>query len=100
MFRNGEMNFQINDRVCSLFNDFPGLRKGEYGTVVRISDYGDPIIHWDEFNEHRHNADGDTPQGHGWFINKSEIKFAEPNDLGELPGNEDGIGLLFCGGDL
>lgn len=100
MSNNGGIPFQINDRVCSLFDDFPGLRKGEYGTVVRITEYGNIIVHWDEFNKHRHDADGDTPEGHGWFIDASQIKFAEPNDLGELPGNEDGIGLLFCGGNL
>lgn len=75
----------MGDRVCSLVDDFPGLTEGELGTVVGFGYWGDPVVEWDEYNSQRHDADGMTKSGHGWFINKSEICFADPEDFGDLP---------------
>ena len=88
------MDFHVGDRVQSIINDSPGLKNGEYGTVIKILDSGDPYVRWDEYNMHRHDGYGDMPNGHGWFVGKRCIKIAEAPDLGELPKDND-IKFLF-----
>lgn len=81
------MGFNIGDRVRSLIGDEGGLYKGETGTVIDVQGDGIPIVRWDEFNPVRHNADGITDQGHGWFIFRYDAVelVEEADDLGELP---------------
>lgn len=88
------MGFCVGDRVQSTIEDFPGLEKGEYGTVIKILDTGDAYIRWDEYNENRHDGYGDIPNGHGWFVGKKWLKHIPPNDFGELPESHD-IKFLF-----
>ena len=89
------MYFHLGDRVMSTVEDFPGLEEGELGTVVKIDDFGAPVISWDEYNDVRHSADGAVAKGHGWFVDNEMICHASPTDLGELPENRDLDSLLF-----
>lgn len=90
------MDFYVGDRVVSILEDYPGLEKGEYGTVVKVRNDGVPIIKWDKFCESRHDADGSIPQGHGWFVLNDFIELAkgQVEDLGKLPEDND-IKFLF-----
>lgn len=90
------MDFCVGDRVVSILEDFPGLKKGEYGTVVKISEDGMPIIKWDEFCGSRHDADGSILYGHGWFVSNDyiELVIGQVEDLGRLPEDND-IKFLF-----
>ena len=80
----------VGDRVKSLINDPPGLKKGELGTIIKEDDYGDPMIEWDEYNEHRHDGDGSIKDGHGWYIGTKWIELAAAKDLGEFEHSEAG----------
>lgn len=73
-------------RVISTHADAPGLKKGEYGTFVGYSDWGDIVIKWEEFNRARHDSDGMVPSGHGWYINEKCIELVPASicDLGEF----------------
>ena len=90
------MNFCVGDRVQSIIEDYPGLQKGEYGTVTKIRTDGMLIIKWDEFCESRHDADGSIPYGHGWFVSNGCIKLVvgQVEDLGEPP-EDNNIKFLF-----
>lgn len=88
------MDFCVGDRVESTIKDFPGLEKGEYGTVIKILDDGDAYVRWDEYNPRRHDGYGDIPNGHGWFVGKKCLKHILSNDFGALPENHD-IKFLF-----
>lgn len=82
------MDFQVGDRVRSLFDDYPGLDYGEYGTVVKIRKMNTPVIEWDEFNPERHDCDGKVRKGHGWYVyENSQIELIHPcQDLGDICG--------------
>ena len=80
--------FAVNDRVVAVKGDFPGLKKGETGTVVGYDYWGLPIIDWDDFNSDRHDCDGMVKSGHGWYIDTTYIRHVSPKDLGELPSLE------------
>lgn len=88
------MDFYVGDRVVSLIDDRPGLQKGEFGSVVGVTDGGSVYIKWDKYNKNRHNGRGDIPIGHGWFIDKKFLTRVSTLDLGELPENND-IKFLF-----
>lgn len=88
------MDFCVGDRVQSTIEDFPGLKKGECGTVIKILDDGDAYVRWDEYNPSRHDGYGDIPNGHGWFVGKKWLKHILFNDFGALPENHD-IKFLF-----
>lgn len=94
------MNFKNGDRVRSIKDWSPALREGDLGTVIDEDLWGDPMIYWDEYNEERHNYDGEVPVGHGWFIDESWIELVEEcDDLGEFTPNlaQDSIADLFGG---
>lgn len=90
------MSFHVGDRVVSLYEDFPGLEEGEYGTVVKVSTDNSLIIKWDKFSKEKHDCWGEVPQGYGWFVSEDFIDLVEEQaeDLGELPENSD-IKFLF-----
>lgn len=91
------MEFSIGDRVRAKFSDCPGLEVGECGTVVGFSALDDAVVEWDEFNPERHNADGLTSEGHGWYTHDDMLEFAYLDfDLGEFPeADSEGMKLLF-----
>lgn len=88
------MDLYVGALVQSVIDDPPGLKRGEYGTIVRILDSGDPYIRWEEFNSRRHDGYGDIHNGHGWFVGRRCVKLAKATDLGELPEDSD-IKFLF-----
>ena len=80
------MNFSIGDRVRAKINDVPGLRIGEYGTIVSFGVWDDAVVEWDEYNPDRHDADGLTKDGHGWFVSGNYLELIlDDRDLGQLP---------------
>lgn len=80
------MNFSIGDRVGSKINDCPGLEFGERGTIVGYDCWDSPIVEWDEYNPNRHDADGLTKDGHGWFVPCDYLELIfDDHDLGQLP---------------
>lgn len=80
------MRFKVGDRVVSMLKDGDGLMEGELGTVINTNGFC-PIIRWDDFNPNRHDAEGLTEKGHGWYIfDTDDIEFVnDVEDLGDIP---------------
>lgn len=90
------MEFNIGDRVRSKTNDFPGLKIGEYGTVIGYDVWDEPVVEWDEFNKDRHDCDGLTKEGHGWFMSSRHLELVyDCRDLGQLPESDGSVMTKF-----
>ena len=68
--------FEVGDRVEAIKSHAP-IKKGMKGKVICVDDLGSRIvkIEWDTLTTgHRCGKDFFVKRGHGWNVNKNEIK--------------------------
>ena len=92
------VRFQIGDRVCCI-NEFPDdneeIHIGDTGTVCDI-DEDDRLsvgVSWDHEIMLGHACKGNCNQGHGWYVNESDVELISDADMPAI--DTDAMNALF-----
>lgn len=87
------MSFRIGDRVVCV-KKYGNVEVGETGTYVdKEISYPEHGVAWDKANQRRHSCGGHCESKHGWYVPISNIRLAEPPDLGDFSSSIN-LGLL------
>lgn len=92
------MQFQIGDRVCCInefLDDNEEIHIGDTGTVCDIDEGGRLFVgvSWDHEIMLGHTCRGNCNQGHGWYVNESDIELISDADMPAI--DTDAMNALF-----
>lgn len=79
----GDRVVLVGDRAGRIVNKIPSGTNGAICVVCEDSSY-DYGVEWDIAFPDGHDCDGQSKDGHGWFVFASEIEFVPSEDESEV----------------